>query len=261
MTPSHNQETEMPHNLEYHQSVLDLLDVSVVPSLNRLATIEERERICGARFPEAVREWFAIESAESLFYENSNQDELTKVEELGDPAEVAQGYLRIATENQAVVAWYVRLNEGEDPPVYDNNDEWNEDLSRTDWRELSKTFTTFIFDMISSSHFKGWYSGMHLAAEDRMPDAQTLGLLREAFRQGPTTDAPDCKVYRFFNPHGIITVRSGTPERLADGRAKWTIEADSPDALVQFAEKVWRIGTLSQTLKAESCRPESRRRR
>src|SRR6266568_5157836 len=119
----------MARSLEYHQAILDLLNISVVPSLDRLATIEERERLCRARLPASVRERFAIETAESLFYENSNQDELTKLAELGVPAEAAQGYLRVATENQSVVAWYVRLNEGEDPPVYDNNDEWNEDLS------------------------------------------------------------------------------------------------------------------------------------
>lgn len=106
MRPSHNEEYEMSQNLEYHQPVFDLLGVNVVRSSNRLATIEDRERICEARFPGSVREWFAIESAESLFYENSNQDELTRLEKLGDPAEVAQGYLRVATENQAVVAWY-----------------------------------------------------------------------------------------------------------------------------------------------------------
>ncbi len=248
----------MAHSLEYHQSIFDLLGISAVPSLDRLARIEERERICQASFPASVREWFAIESAESLFYEKSNNDGQTKLEELGDRAEVAQSYLRVATENQAVVAWYVRLNEGEDPPVYDNNDEWNEDLSKTSWRRLSETFTNFIFDMLSMNDFGGWYSGMHLSAKDRMPDAQALGLLREAFRQGPTTDVPNCNCYRFFNQHGIITVRSGSPEDLADAGAKWSIEADSPDALLQFAQKVWQIGTLSQTLKAESCSRESR---
>src|SRR5207245_6624042 len=100
-----------------------------------------------------------------------------------------QGYVRGATENQSVVDWYVRLNEGEDPPVYDNNDEWNEDLSKTTWRSLSETFSSFIFDMISSYHFGGWYSGMLLSAEDRIPDAQVLDLLSETFRRGPTTNA------------------------------------------------------------------------
>src|SRR5262245_35078012 len=112
----------------------------------RLAIIEQREAACATRFPASVREWFSIESAEALFYENTNQDNLQELTELGDPQEAAQGYLKVATENQAVVAWYVRLGEGDDPPVFDNNDQWNDDLSRTAWRENSKTFTNFIFD-------------------------------------------------------------------------------------------------------------------
>jgi hypothetical protein len=103
-------------NLEYHKAVFELLGRDAVVSENRLAAIEERERVCGARFPESVREWFVIEDAEYLFWENTNEDDLPNVRELGEPTEVAQGYLRVATENQAVIAWYVRLDQGDTPP-------------------------------------------------------------------------------------------------------------------------------------------------
>lgn len=141
----------MGHNLEYHQSVFELLGKSEVISAKRLAVIEEREHVCGRRFPAAIREWFAIEDAEYLFWENTNNDDLPEVTKLGVPAEVAQGYLHIATENQGVIARYVRLDEGDNPPVYHNNGEWNEDLSKTNWQEFSKTFSDFIFDMFSST--------------------------------------------------------------------------------------------------------------
>jgi hypothetical protein len=220
--------------------------------------IEEREAVCGARFPASVREWFSIESAETLFYENTNEDNLQELPDLGDPQEVVQGYLKVATENQAVVAWYVRRAEGDDPPVYDNNDEWNEDLSKTAWRENSKTFTNFIFDMISTHHFHGWCSGMRLSALDQLPGSDEMEMLRAWFQAGPVTNEPDSKVFRFFTLGGLVTIRSVTPQHLASSAAEWSLETDSAAELFEFGKKLWRFGTLSQTLKAESCTPESR---
>jgi hypothetical protein len=192
--------------LKYHQATLDLLGIEPELPPRRLGVIQGRERLCGVRFPAAVKEWFAVEGVEALFHDNTNHDHLQKVGELGDPREAAQGYLRVARENQAVVAWYVRLEEGDDPPVYDNNDEWNEDLSETNWQLCWQSFTNFIFDMISSNHFGGWYSGMHLAAEDLMPDSEGFQLLRARFQQGPTTEVGNAKAYRFAG--GSFRVRT-----------------------------------------------------
>jgi len=55
--------------LKYHQHILNLLGIELDMLVSRVAIIEERERACGVRFPASVREWFAIESAESLFIE------------------------------------------------------------------------------------------------------------------------------------------------------------------------------------------------
>ena len=243
--------------LKYHQQILNLLGMRLDMVASRVAIIEEREKACGVRFPASVREWFAIESAESLFYENTNQH-LEELANLGDPEETAQGYLKVATENQAVVEWYVRLAEGDDPPVYDNDDEWNEDLSKTNWRMNSVTFTNFIFDMISAHHFRGWYSGMHLSAEDQWPSTDELALLSDWFQEGPRTDAPASRVRRFFNTSGIVMIQAITPEHLADATAQWNVEADSPEELFEFTKKLWQLGTLSRTLKAKSCSAESR---
>jgi hypothetical protein len=233
--------------LEYHQSIFDLLGVTGVVSEDRLAIIWERESQCGTVFPASVREWFAIEGAESIFYDNSNQDHLTKLQDLGVPVETSQGYLRVATENQAVVGWYVRLNEGENPPVYDNSNEWNDDLSRTNWYTNANTFSNFIFDVISTHHFGGRYTGMQLFAVDRLPGDEDLDLLREHFQCGPITDQPDWKVYRFFTTRGVITIKSRSSTE-----AEWTIDADSPESVFQFGQKVWRLGTLDKTLQASS---------
>ena len=112
--------------------------------------------------------------------------------------------------------------------------------------------------MVSSNHFGGWYSGMHLSAKDRMPDDAALGQPRQWLRQGPTTDAPDSKVYRFFTTHGVITIRSVKPEDLINRTAEWDIDADSPQSLLDFGRKLWGTGTLSRTLTARSSSTESR---
>ncbi len=60
--------------LKYHQPVLDVLGMHLGTSPRRLAILEEREAACGVRFPASVREWLSIESADALFYENTNED-------------------------------------------------------------------------------------------------------------------------------------------------------------------------------------------
>jgi hypothetical protein len=205
-----------------------------------------------------VREWFAIESAESLFYRKTNQDHLEELASLGDARDTAQGYLKVATENQGVVAWYVRLAEGDDPSVYDNNDEWNDDLSKTNWRMFARTFTSFIFDMMSSHHFGGWLSGMYLSAEDQWPSPNELGLLRDWLQEGPRIETPDAMVYRFFNTQGMITIRAAMPGRSAGATAVWEIEAEELEDLFEFAKKLRPMGTLSLTLRVKGGSPEWR---
>ena len=58
-------------------------------------------------FPASVKEWFSIEGAKRMFDDTANH--LESLEELGRSEETRQGYLRVATEIQAVVGWYVRL--------------------------------------------------------------------------------------------------------------------------------------------------------
>ncbi len=250
----------MASQLTYHRSVLDLLGISPVLSVDRVATLDERERVCQTKFPASVREWFAVQNAEAVFRDHSNDDLLETLDKLGNPDDTRQGYLRVATENQAVVAWYVHLSEGEDPPVYHNNDDWGGDLSATSWQSTSVTFTSFIFDTLSSHRFGGWYSGMHWSGTDSLPNDATLDQLRGWFQQGPTTDVPGSRVYRFFTTRALVTIRSVASEGTAPGTAEWSIEAESPEALLDFGRKLWSVGTLAQTLKAQSCTQESRTR-
>src|SRR4051795_2604132 len=151
--------------LAQHAAALEMLGSQAVRSPRRERLIAERERACGVAFPASVVASFALDGAEQLFHDNSNEDDLVALEELGDPEETRHGYLQVALENQAVVAFYVRLDEGEDPPVYDNNDEFlEEQLDRVEWQLVSVSFTNFMFDMVCINRLRARQRDLYLQA-------------------------------------------------------------------------------------------------
>lgn len=136
--------------LKYHQKVFDKLNIEPILSPERMELIEKRENICKVKFPASIKEWFSIQHAEKIFHDNSNSDNLVPLEKLGNPDEASQGYLQVAYENQAVVAWYVQLNNNDDPSVYDNNDEFGKNLAEVDWHKVADSFSSFIYKILSS---------------------------------------------------------------------------------------------------------------
>lgn len=241
--------------MKYHAAILDLIGASPTESTEsaeRLALLRERETACGVQFPPSVREWFALKAADSLFENHTSPDFLTPLTELGKPGETGQGYLRIAHENQGVVAWYVRLDDGDDPSVYDNNDQWPEDLSNVKWNLCAASFSGFVFNSMSAGRFGGLLPGWYLEAAEPLPDAATRRILAARFREGPMTENATIKVYRYYDPHGVINIASS---RDASRGGYWRILAESEEWLYDFAKRVWDLGTLSETLTAEEgCR-------
>jgi hypothetical protein len=214
------------HPVEYHRTALEMLGAEPRPSPERLRLIAERERACGVPFPPSVVEWFALEDAAALFHDNSNHDRLEPLESLGDPAETRQGYLCVAVENQGVVAFYVRLDEGDDPPVYDNNDEFHqEDLSRIAWNRLWDSFSNFVFDMVSIGRLHAFGRDLWLETEGPVPAGDPAGL-----RPGPVTHG-EAEVRRYFGPHEYVFVRWAP----GAATAHWQLQADSPERLDELA--------------------------
>jgi len=66
--------------LQYHQAIFALLDLQPVISQSQVSLINQREQLCQVAFPASVREWFSIEGAADLFFNNSNNDCLENVE-------------------------------------------------------------------------------------------------------------------------------------------------------------------------------------
>ena len=243
--------------LEYHQAIIELLGVEPSLSEDAVRIVAAREEACGAVFPASVKEWFSIEGATRIFEQTGHH--LEPLEELGGAEETRQGYLRVATEAQAVVGWYVRLDESDDPPVHDNNDQWDEqDLNNVDWNFYSASFTNFIFDTIATLHFDGWGRGCYLLATAEQPGIEVLKLLRAHFKEGPRTRSPG-KVYRFFDEHAVITIASNRPEHFENSTAEWTVDADSREAPYQRTKLIWPYHGLARSFRSESHTVEAAR--
>ena len=140
----------MPERLTYHQATLDLLKIEPGVSPTRIAAVRTREKACGQRFPASVVEWYSLERAEDLYEEHTGGEWLTPLDELGSNADqIARGFLRVATENQGVVIWYVRLDEGDDPPVLGDSRAMA-DLEGVRWA-TGPHFSEFVYQMIAEN--------------------------------------------------------------------------------------------------------------
>ena len=73
-----------------------------------------------------------------------DRDEWNSLEAVGDAADIQQGYLHVLTGGEGIGAWYVRLDEGADPPVYYNDDSWAETLAEMPWRVAAESFSAFV---------------------------------------------------------------------------------------------------------------------
>jgi hypothetical protein len=231
-----------------HGAALDMLGSQAVRSPQRERLIAERERACGVAFPASVVAWFALDGAEQLFHDNSNEDRLVALEELGDPDETRHGYLQVAIENQAVVAFYVRLDEGEDPPVYDNNDQFDEPLDEISWNRISETFTNFIYDMVAMARLGAARSGLWFEGDGRPPSGPPAGL-----RPGPETRTAELEMRRFHGPHEFVWARWAPGEDVAS----WQVQADTPERLAELADELGLADALAARRKAQR-RPRRR---
>jgi hypothetical protein len=144
------------------------------------------------------------------------------------PASVLEWYLHGQLEDLEVdgerllvgPGFYVYLDEGDDPPVYHDD----EGL-------VSLTFSNFAFDLAAAGRLRG----QHLSAKGPVPDETHLQWLAERLAAGPVTKTDGAEIHRFYGPHEYATVR-WTP----GGEAEWALEADSPQALDALREIVDR---------------------
>lgn len=231
-------------NTQYHRAIFDLLGVVPAPSRRLLAALKARERECGVRFPASVRAFYADAHADTLLEETTGQ-RLIYWDALGEPEETAQGWLQVATENQDVLGWYVRLDAGDDPPVLHDNMTRADDMTMIDWQPQSPSWTAFLFDLMAECSLYADILGLYLYARDVWPDAPMLARLKKTLREGPRTDTADAQVRRLYTKTRLLTITRTTA---GGGEAEWALTARTPEALESLARLVWPCGTLAQTL-------------
>ena len=132
-------------SLTYHQKSLDLLGVNPQISQSQVELIRSFEERYALQLPEALREWYSLENGFELLQEISAfhipveinnmpniQKNYSDIFSLHEP-------LPILVENQWVWHMAVRLNEGENPPVYIRYNEPN-----GNWVLHANSFTEWI---------------------------------------------------------------------------------------------------------------------
>jgi hypothetical protein len=122
--------------LRYHNAAArELFGTERHERQTAVADVRALERRLGVKLPASVREWVAYFG--DLGYLSGQDNPLPL-----DRWEVRAGYLLMMYENQHCAAWAVRLDGGDDPPVF-----W--DLPRTlregkpSWSPVADHFSTF----------------------------------------------------------------------------------------------------------------------
>lgn len=146
-------------------------------------------------YPAAVIEWFVAGQLETL-------------EEVDGRLYVGPGF-------------YVALDEGDDPPVYHDEE-----------GVIALAYSNFAFDLAAAHRLRG----RHLTATGPVPKDRALTWLGGQLNAGPVTKTHDLEIHRFYGPHEYATVRWAP-----GGEAQWALEADSPEALDELRTLVDRV--------------------
>src|SRR4051812_25373016 len=75
--------------LLYHAATCQLVGIAPTLSAERLALLGERERVCGAHFPVAIKEWYALEDTQG------GGSRLVPLAALGDPEDTSRNFVKI----------------------------------------------------------------------------------------------------------------------------------------------------------------------
>ena len=110
--------------LTYHQKSMEILGLTPQISQLNLELISAFEEEHKLTFPSAIREWYSLENNSELLEKITSPHNVIDInnasqiqETCGYPLNVSEPFI-VLLENQSV--WYmaVKLNEGENPPVY-----------------------------------------------------------------------------------------------------------------------------------------------
>jgi len=244
-----------PRMLQYHQAACDLLGLTPTVDLNERATIAERERQLGAKFPASVVEWYSLRGAPAILA-GATGDRVLGAAELGEPPHgwgggpqrlIHKGLLVIRVEHVGACHWAVRLDDGADPRVLI---EVSSPADAVIWRLHAASFSDYVFTLAWDR--LAFVLPYCLAAQDLPLDRRDLALLEREFVQQQRTWAwPGHTNYRFARGDQRVVVWDG------DGQADWSLLAGSAEGLAALGRTLWNRGELASSLYAPAGEPAS----
>jgi hypothetical protein len=237
--------------IKYHRDAVALLSEPPKFSVRAEELLAQRERELGIIFPEAVREWYSLENAVNLLRQHSNDDQPVALNRLGEPYPewygggrrdfVQQGLIVFMCENQGVCNWAFRLDGNPDPEVVVEVDTAPND----EWLHCADKFSTFVYCQIWDHRraLAHRYTRVGVAAQEYDLAEDDLEFLKSNLLQRPSTNIwPGNANYRFEGNDGGILIWHGR------SGADWFVSAPTPASLHALLSKVWRCGTLADTL-------------
>jgi hypothetical protein len=245
--------------LKFHGPLLKMLNVEPRISAEAQSVLAERQRSVGIEFPASVLELLSVEGGPRFLHQFAQDQELP-LEKLGEdivkvwhcksvatPREYDR-YMRVSTENQAVVAFYVKLDGSQDPPVFDNDDTWEEEYEFTSfpYNFLSPSFTTFVFDRVAFGKF--WNVDFLFSADDVIPNDHVMQILQRDLAVGPQSENQGRRTLRLFDQRSVVYITQANRE---EQKAKWEILTDSEASASALIAAIWKGGILRETLRCD----------
>jgi hypothetical protein len=245
-----------PARLVYHSDVCELLGIEVAVSEQNLQILKRREAELGFSLPASVKELLSIQGMYTEFYNATARSSLTgwdgdewnSLERVGNSSDIQEGYLHVAGGGDGVGAWYVRLDEGADPPVYYNDDSCAETLAEIPWRIAAGSFSAFAFEGVAWFRFSNYKNEFEVETVDGpIPDSALVENLSQRFRRGPNTARPELQSWTFFTPTSVILVIAGLYSTVESGKCFWKISAADSESMYEAIEPVWRYRNLAES--------------
>lgn len=226
---------------KYHAATFHFLgDLNLEPKKNSLQLAEWESR-SGHRLPESVSEFLACENIVELVGECTD-DRLIPPSLPRDAPAAGFGRLQIAEENQGVVRWFVRLDSGDDPPVWDDDGDIDGELSEISWQRCAESFSAFVFDWITTGKVDMSYEGATLAAGSDPITSWQYGQLCKEFCEGPRDTDPIKR--RYCRADSFVTISVATSQDEPNEQARWRIASTSADGLMEVFRSVYGIVKL-----------------
>ncbi|MCB1156637.1 MAG: hypothetical protein H7A25_06090 [Leptospiraceae bacterium] len=202
--------------LEYHKHAFELAGLKPEWNEENLKILDEKESLFDIQFPQALREWYALENREDLLLSHSLIDYSESLQEFGnhsswdelpDPEDVPEAVynrllrynelfakrkvLSIFSEQQGMIGWFLKLNHKEDPEVLVQLED-----NRHELYSYKNTFSELIYTSVWDGiivYGLGNFSGYYVEAVGKKLSRKALKYIEDKLGLLPSSQNPGTK--------------------------------------------------------------------